>query len=114
MNLLIKLCLLFFLFFSLQISSEEEPLEILLSSNNSIYLSTLQSIQSTSKRKLNLNFTNSMNESELKDFFISLEKKKAPLLITLGQQASLTAKENLKNVSILYSLMNAHRALGFN
>ena len=114
MNLLIKLCLLFFLFFSMQISPEEESLEILLSSNNSIYLSTLQSIQSTSKRKLNLNFTNSMNESELKDFFSSLEKKKAPLLITLGQQASLTAKENLANVSILYSLMNAPRALGFN
>ncbi len=114
MNLLKIFCLLLILITTPEIFSEEEPIEILLSSNNSIYLSTLQSIQSTSKKKLNLNFTTSMNESELKDFFSSLEKKRVPLIITLGQQASLLAKENLTTVPILYSLINSPRAVGFN
>lgn len=97
-----------------QIIAEEESIEILLSSNNSIYLTTLQSIQSSSKRKLNLHFTSGMNEVELKDFFSSIEKRNIPFLITLGPQASLLAKDNLVNVPILYSLINSPRSLGFN
>lgn len=113
MSRLNKICPIFFLFLSLPIFSQDNTLEILLSSNNSIYLSTLQSIQSSSKKKLNLNFTTSMGESEIKNFFTSLESRKVPLLITLGPQASLLAKENLTTVPILYSLINAPRALGF-
>ena len=109
-----KYFLILILILNTSLFSEEDSIEILLSSNNSIYLTTLQSIQSTSKRKLNLNFINSMNESQMKDFFSALEKRKVPFLITLGPQASLLAKENLKITPILYSLLNSPRALGFN
>lgn len=115
-NCMIKLkviTMLFFLFFCC-IFAEEAPIEILLSSNNSIYLTTLQSIQSSSKRKLNLHFTSGMNDTELKNFFEAIEKKNIPFLITLGPQASLLAKDNLTNTPILYSLINAPRGLGFN
>ena len=101
-----KYFLILILILNTSLFSEEDSIEILLSSNYSIYLSTLQSIQSTAKKKLNLNFTNSMNDSQMKDFFSALEKRKVPFLITLGPQASLLAKENLNTTPILYSLIN--------
>lgn len=93
---------------------DSSNIEVLLSSNNSIYLGTLKNIQSNSKKTLNLNFINNMKEEDLKKFFANLEKNKVPFLITLGQQASLLARENLPTVPVLYSLVNSPRAIGFN
>lgn len=111
---ILQVCFYFFLISFSIFADDNSSVDVLLSSNNSVYLSTLQSIQSSSKKNLNLNFTNSMSEKELKVFFSNLENKKANLLITLGPQASLVARENLTTVPILYSLVNAPRAIGFN
>ncbi|HNO22927.1 MAG TPA: ABC transporter substrate binding protein, partial [Leptospiraceae bacterium] len=104
------------IFFSDAAGAETEslPVEVLLSSNNSIYLSILRNIQSVFSGRLNFQYMQSMNEAELKDFFYRTENRGAKLLIALGNQAALAAKENLKNTPVLYSLVNSPRALGFN
>ena len=70
---ILQVCFYFFLISFSIFADDNSSVDVLLSSNNSVYLSTLQSIQSSSKKNLNLNFTNSMSEKELKVFFSNLE-----------------------------------------
>ncbi len=105
----IKLFFYILLLFSLMPNAifSNAEINVLLSSNSSTNITTLNSLQSKIDFPIKLSFLSSMNEEEQTNYFKLIEASKTPFIITIGNQASLKAKENLSDVKILFSYVNA-------
>jgi ABC-type uncharacterized transport system substrate-binding protein len=107
----------FFLLFTLtnSISSQKgKPIEVLISSDNRIYEQGLYGIQSVIDAELNVSYLDIVT-SEMQDislYFKKLEDSQVPMLIAIGPSAAKTAKENLKNIPVVFSMVNAPKSLG--
>jgi ABC-type uncharacterized transport system substrate-binding protein len=108
------LLILFFLyasFISLR-AEQSSSIPILVSSNNGLYLSVLHNLQLSLKAKLELHYLTGMKDSEISDFLSQIQKDSPPFVIGLGNSAALLLKERLKNIPMLFSMVNAPKSKG--
>lgn len=95
-------------------SDKYSPIEVILSSDNSIYEQSLYGIQSVIEREIRIRYLDiiSAENVSIENYFQDLENSGVPLVITIGPQATKAAKENLNKTPIVFSMVNNPKALG--
>ena len=108
------LSLLLFLIPGILYSNTYSSVEVILSSDNSIYEQSLYGIQSVIEREVNIRYLDiiSSENISLENYFQDLENSGVPLVITIGPQATRVAKENLNKTPIVFSMVNNPKTLG--
>ncbi len=104
--------LFFYLCFIFGIFSETE-IPVLLSSNSSSYITTLNSFQSKFDYPIKLKFLSSLNDEEQIEYFNEIEKNSPPFIITIGNQATFKARDNLINTKIIFTYVNSPSSNNF-
>ncbi|MCE9501420.1 MAG: hypothetical protein K8R21_13115 [Leptospira sp.] len=89
----------------------EPEIDVLLSSNTSIYITTLHNLQSTIRAKLRLHFFDTLSDNDKLDYFSAIERKNEPFILTLGFPATKSAMENLTKTKIVFSLVSSPKTL---
>jgi ABC-type uncharacterized transport system substrate-binding protein len=107
----LKVLFFYFLFLNLIFSESEIP--ILLSSNSSSYITTLNSFQSKFEHPTKITFLSSLSEEEQENYFNEIEKNSTPFIITIGNQATFRARDNLKKTKIIFAYVNSPSANNF-
>lgn len=95
-------------------SKESTSIEIVLSSDNSIYEQSLYGIQSVIDREVKISYLDiiSSESSSLEVYFRDLESSGVPLVIAIGPQAAKAAKEYLLKTPVVFSMLNNPKTLG--
>lgn len=95
-------------------SKENSIIEIILSSDNSIYEQSLFGIQSVIDREVKITYLDiiSSESSSLEAYFRDLESTAIPIVITIGPQATKAAKEYLLKTPVVFSMVNNPKTLG--
>ncbi|MCC5815389.1 MAG: peptide ABC transporter substrate-binding protein [Leptospira sp.] len=113
-SLLIKYLIILSLLFPHLVSADEPAsIEVILSSDNSIYEQSLYGIQSVIEREVKISYLDIINSeySSIESYFQNLENSGVPLVITIGPQATKVAKENLRKTPIVFSMVNNPKTL---
>jgi tetratricopeptide (TPR) repeat protein len=85
----------------------KESIPVLLSSNSSSYITTLNTVQNKLEEPLEVTFLSSLNGVEESEYFKKLESKNTKFLVTVGNLATSKAIEKLSNTKIIFSYVNA-------
>jgi ABC-type uncharacterized transport system substrate-binding protein len=95
-------------------SDKYSSVEVILSSDNSIYEQSLYGIQSVIEREVNIRYLDIIATENLsiENYFQDLESSGIPLVITIGPQATKAAKDNLNKTPIVFSMVNNPKTLG--
>jgi len=90
--------------------------EVLLSSDNTIYEQGLFSLQSLIDTEIKVSYLDiiSSESGDLAGYFRELESSKVSLVIAVGTAAAKAAKENLKSTPLIFSMVNFPKSLGLN
>ena len=90
------------------LAKSNQPIEIILSSDNSIYEQALYGITSILEDEFKINYYDIIlsEHSSIESYFQNLESSGVPLVITIGPQAAKAAKENLYKTPIVFSMIS--------
>ncbi|TGL57981.1 peptide ABC transporter substrate-binding protein [Leptospira ognonensis] len=101
-------------FSSIQVSGvDKKPIEVLLTSDNSIYEQALFGIQTSINHEIHINYLDII-DSEYESqatYFQELENKGVPLIITIGKGATRAAQEYTHKLPILFSMISYAKSL---
>lgn len=106
----------YFLYFSLVLSlsaKDKQSVEIILSSDNSIYEQSLYGIQSVLENEVKISYLDIIQSEygSIEEYFQNLENTRIPMVITIGVQATKSAQEFLRNTPIVFSMVNNPKSL---
>ena len=85
----------------------KEIVHVLLSSNSSSYITTLNTVQNRLDKQIEVTFLSSLNTVEEDEYFKKLENQKTKFLVTVGNVATSRAIQKLTNTKIIFSYVNA-------
>ena len=90
------------------LSDANKPIEILLTSDNSIYEQALFGIQTSINREIHVNYLDIIlaEYDSPATYFQELENKGIPLIITIGKGATRIAEENTHKIPIVFSMVS--------
>jgi ABC-type uncharacterized transport system substrate-binding protein len=94
-------------------AGDKKPIEILLTSDSTIYEQALFGIQTSISHEIHINYLDVV-ESEYESqasYFQELENKGVPLIITIGKGATRAAQEHMHKVPILFSMLSYPKSL---
>ncbi|WCL49451.1 ABC transporter substrate binding protein [Leptospira sp. GIMC2001] len=93
---------------------ENKSIEIILSSDNSIYEQGLYGIQSVIDREVKVTYLDIIlaENVSIENYFRDLEGSGVPMVITIGPQASRAAKDNLNKIPVVFSMVNNPKSMG--
>ena len=113
LDIFFRFCFILCLFSPLALISQPQVIEVLVSSENRIYDQTLSSLQAGMDSELKITYLDLINSEpkELEEYFQKIESS-SPILITLGSLATKTARDKLKNVPVLFTMVNAPKLMG--
>lgn len=97
-------------------SKSSSPIEIILSSDNSIYEQALYGIQSSLETDYKISYYDIIisENSSIESYFQNLESSGVPLVIAIGPQAAKVAKDNLNKTPVIFSMISNPKSLGLN
>jgi len=107
----------FFFFYQLSIHSKStKSVEIILSTDNSIYEQALYGIQSILDAEFKITYYDIIlsENISMESYFQNLEASGVPLVIAIGPQAAKAAKENLNKIPVVFSMISNPKILGLN
>lgn len=112
-----KKIIFFILSFSLLIKifpAQRKTIEVLISSDNRIYEQGLYGIQSVIDHELKISYLDIITSEnpDVSSFFKTVEESGTPFIITIGPSATKVAKENIKKIPIIFSMVNTPKSLG--
>ncbi|MEM7184526.1 MAG: ABC transporter substrate binding protein, partial [Spirochaetota bacterium] len=90
-------------------AKEEKEIPIVLSSNHSIYMKALSGLTYSLKSKTKVYFLNTKSSSA--GIFAELQKAEPEMIVTIGNQATKSVRENLPNATIVFLIVNNPRSL---
>ncbi|MDZ4727833.1 MAG: ABC transporter substrate binding protein [Leptospira sp.] len=95
------------------LSDANKPIEILLTSDNSIYEQALFGIQTSINREIHVNYLDIIlaEYDSPATYFQELENKGIPLIITIGKGATRIAEENTHKIPIVFSMVSFPKGL---
>lgn len=108
------LTFILYLFQNNSIFANSNSIEIILSSDNSIYERGLYGIQSVIDREVKISYLDIiLSESDgVESYFQNLENTDVPLVITIGPQATKIALQYLNKTPIIFSMVSNPKSLG--
>jgi ABC-type uncharacterized transport system substrate-binding protein len=94
-------------------AKENQVIEVLVTSDNSIYEQGLYGIQSVLKSEIKITYLDILTDEQpdLALYFRELESTGVPLFIAIGPAAAKVAKENLKRTPLIFSMVNSPKSL---
>ncbi|MCB1177232.1 MAG: hypothetical protein KDK36_06595 [Leptospiraceae bacterium] len=104
---LILFLILIFQFTLVSKNNQVKEIDVILSSNSSIYIKTINNLQTNLNANFKLHFLSSIEKNQSKNFFEKLEKNSSDYIITLGYQATSQSLEYVKKKKIIYTLVNS-------
>lgn len=105
------LFLFFLLFiFKTNVYTEANPIPILMSSNNSIYMKNLSGFQFSFKSQTKIYFLSSI--VELNSFFNNIDSENYPFIVTIGNKATEVARKYIQKTPILFVMVNYPHSFG--
>ncbi|MCE9499915.1 MAG: peptide ABC transporter substrate-binding protein [Leptospira sp.] len=94
-------------------AKENKVVEVLLSSDNTIYEQSLYGIQSVIKSEIKVSYLDILTseQPDLSLYFRELESTGVPLFIAIGGAAAKVAREHLKKTPLIFSMVNSPKSL---
>lgn len=111
---ILKLKTIFLFTFVCSSTFGQGKIEVLLSSDNRIYEQSLYGIQTVIDAELKVTYLDILlaEQPDISQYFNDIDKSNAPLLITIGPAATKTAKEHVKRIPIIFSMVNSPKFMG--
>lgn len=113
-----KKLILLFILFALSLINQAEDIKkpsipVIVSSNNPIYLQALAGVQYSAKYESGIYYMNTIKEEypDLNDFYTKLKKESPSLIITIGNEASRTTREYIKDTPTLFLMVDAPKTM---
>lgn len=105
-----------FIFLSLfpAMLSAGEPVEVLLSSDSTIYEEALAGLQSAYAKPVRIQYLDviTAEEPDLEQYFRQVEQRKPQAYVTFGIPATKAAVQYMDSVPVIFSMVNSPRMLG--
>ena len=102
--------------FALSLYTEDNPIlsvPIIVSSNNPFYLQALAGVQYSSKYESGIYYMNNIKEEypDIKDFFAKIQSESPSLIITIGNEATRTTREYVKETPTLFLMVDEPKSM---
>ena len=88
-------------------NQKEQTIPIVLSSNNSIYMKNLSGLKYAIQSKTKIYFLSSIDQPE--ESFHQIKEESPPMVITIGNAATKSARKYLTNIPIVFLMVNHPR-----
>lgn len=104
------------LLFPLHLTAEDNiklSVPIIVSSNNPFYLQALAGVQYSAKYESGIYYMNNIKEEypDLKDFFLKIQSESPSLVITIGNEATRTTREYIKETPTLFLMVDEPKSM---
>ncbi len=95
-------------------AAPKKTIEVLISSDNRIYEQGLYGIQSVIEHELKVSYLDIVTSEnpDLSLYFKNIEESGTPFIITIGPSATKIARENVKKIPIIFSMVNTPKSIG--
>ena len=89
-----------------------KSIPVLLSSNATFYIKSLNALQSVLKRPVKLHYINYLtDETSRKTFFDKLKNQSPPIILSLGNSATKLTIKYIKNIPVVFSLVPSLKSI---